>query len=300
MIRVPSDSIRWLERGIAYAQGGLDTANMLDRLGASPGVYLSLKDFPSVIIYVEGDDDKPIIERLVTWCRAHSQDPLPSVQVVRHKDGKFPATALQGIARTLSELSLTASVVGIRDLDWDYKECVKLPPLNVIDKREGGGYVLLTLPCKELESTFCNAEFIFQALGKTISQDALRLIVERESASPKLVNDLRCHAKPQIRERYQANEADHKKEQMADAEFDRWVADSEIRARLVSGKQLLGRIRDRLKRDHNAPLSSATAFNRLTALPHPWDEIAAAIFPGFAPQAPKSPAQSAANSNNVL
>jgi hypothetical protein len=253
-----------------------------------------------VQIYVEGDDDKPILERLIAWCRAHSQSALPSAQVVRHKDGKFPATALQGIARTLSELNLSARVVGIRDLDWDYKECAQLPPLNVIDKREGGGYVLLTLPCKELESTFCNAEFIFQALGQTVSLGAIRVIVEKESESPKLVDNLRCHARPQIRERYQANEADHRKEQMADSEFDRWVADSEICARMVSGKQLLGRIRERLKRDHNALLSSATAFNRLTALPHPWDEIAAAIFPGFAPQTPKSPSQSAANSNNEL
>jgi hypothetical protein len=295
IIRVPRDSLRWLERGNPRAKGGLDTAELLDRLGATPDVYISMEHFPEIIVYVEGDDDKPILERLIAWCRAHTQAILPTTQVVRHKDGKFNAVALQGISRTLSELRIAARVVGVRDLDWDYKDYPSLPPSNDTDKREGSGYVLLTLPCKELENTFCNAGFLFQALSGAIPLDVLQAIIAQEAMNPKLIGDLSHHAKPQIRDRYQAKDAPHRKEENAETEFQKWEADSNLCARLISGRQLLGRIRTRLQRDHGVRFSLNIAFDRLITLPSPWDIVAAAIFPGFTPQVIQTTGEAARN-----
>jgi hypothetical protein len=48
--RVPPESIRWLQPGNERAEGGVQTATLLDRLGAAPSVYLSKSDFPEVIL----------------------------------------------------------------------------------------------------------------------------------------------------------------------------------------------------------------------------------------------------------
>ncbi|MFN0055492.1 MAG: ATP-dependent nuclease [Planctomycetales bacterium] len=161
--RVPSESVRWIQRGIDKAEGGVDASILMDRLGALPNVYLSKSDFPEVIVYVEGDSDKPIIEDLVAWCRKRDGS-LSKVMVVRHKDGRFGAVALQAIVRTAEEMKVRTRVVGIRDLDWYYDECADLPPPASSSSRKGSGYLLLTLMCKELENLLCDPALLEGAI----------------------------------------------------------------------------------------------------------------------------------------
>jgi hypothetical protein len=245
--RVPPESIRWLQAKSERAEGGLQTATLLERLGVAPNIYLSRSDFPAVILYVEGNEDKPIIEALVEWCRKKSPTPLPNTQVVRHKDGKFNAIALQAIARTTAETGLRTRVVGIRDLDWDYSETENLPPGDESLLREGKGYVLLTLMCKELENLLCESGVLHVALEQKIPKETLAGIVHQESLSDDLLKSWSYHAQPQIRDRFPAREENHTKEKKADEEFDSWKHNDGLRTRLVSGKSLLSRIRKRLQ-----------------------------------------------------
>ena len=140
-------------------------------------------------MYVEGNDDRPIVERLIQWCRNTHRE-LPTTAVVRHKDGRFGATTLQGIARVAAEAPLATRVVGIRDLDWFYDECAELPdgpPNDQPITKEGAGYVLLTLPCKELENLLCDPELLFHALKQEVPREWLQKVIEEESRSQELI-----------------------------------------------------------------------------------------------------------------
>ncbi|HEX8203759.1 MAG TPA: AAA family ATPase, partial [Isosphaeraceae bacterium] len=97
--RAPVESLRWVERGTEAVMGGDDTATMLERLGATPDLYLPLARHPEIIVYVEGKTDKPILESLIRWCRARHEGDLPSTLVIPHKDGRYEAVALQSIVR---------------------------------------------------------------------------------------------------------------------------------------------------------------------------------------------------------
>lgn len=278
--RVPPESIRWLQPGNEHAEGGVQTATLLDRLGAAPNVYLSKTDFPQVILYVEGNQDKPIIEALLDWCMKKSAHPLPKTQVVRHKDGKFNAVALQAIARTAAEMQVRTRVVGIRDLDWDYSDCEHLPPPEESQQRAGNGYVLVTLMCKELENLLCDPDFLYDVLEHKIAKEEIREILNAESLTEELVKPWQHHAEPQIRERFDAKEVDHTKEMKGEGEFLAWKDNENLRLRLVSGKSLLARFRNRLQKDHGLRVASiARIFRGASKLPKNWTEIARAIFP---------------------
>lgn len=278
--RVPPESIRWLQPGNEHAEGGVQTATLLDRLGAAPNVYLSRSDFPEVILYVEGNQDKPIIEALVDWCSKMSAHRLPKTQVVRHKDGRFNAVALHAIARTAAEIQVRTRVVGIRDLDWDYSDCENLPPQEESQQRQGTGYTLVTLMCKELENLLCDPEFLYDGLEHKIGKDSIREILNAESQTEELLKPWQHHAEPQIRERFDAKEVVHTKEMKAEQEFVTWKDNESLRLRLVSGKSLLARFRNRLQRDHGLRFPSIPRiFRGATKLPKNWTEIARAIFP---------------------
>jgi hypothetical protein len=276
--RVQRESIRWLSRDKPVAEGGLEKSLLLDRLGASPDVYMSKSDFPKVIVYVEGDTDKPILEGLIDWCLAKDSS-LPKPLVVRHKDGKFNAVALQAIYRTADEQDLETRVVGIRDLDWDYRECDVLPPSADADIRTGTGYTLVTLMCKELENLLCDADLIVQALSTPVARDEIERMIVEESENKTLIDDLRHHAEPQIRGRFSAKEAEHTKEKKSEEEFEQWRSTPSIRRRLIDGGSLLSRIRERLYREQKARIAFPGIFSRVATLPPQWQQIAQAIFP---------------------
>lgn len=278
LARVPQDSIRWIERDSPIAEGGIETATMLDRLGASPSVYLSKSSFPEVIVYVEGDDDKPIIERLIKYCKQRSESQLPSSKVIRHKDGKFDAMALQGIVRTARELNNYPRVIGIRDLDWNYTDC-GLPPPDEMHRRQGEGYVLLTLPCKEIENLSCDVDTLFEALKRSLPRETLQRIVEEESLATGLIDEWRYHSEPQIRDRSEPKIDHHIREKRAEEEFQKWSTDWRIRSRLISGKALLGLIRVRLHKDHGIRLTPTSIFETKENLCSHWGDIATEIFP---------------------
>lgn len=141
LARVTRDSIRWLDPGSERAEGGVDIADLLDRLGVAPNIYISKSDFPDIIVYVEGKQDKPLMDALIAWCRDQHKG-LPTTLVVRHNAGRFSAVALQAISRIALEAQIKTRVVGIRDLDWDYCDCDTLPPPEEAEKHEGDGHVL--------------------------------------------------------------------------------------------------------------------------------------------------------------
>ncbi len=102
--RVPSETLRWIERDSNTAEGGEDVGRLLDRLGATPETYISRSRLPGVLIYVEGVKDRPIIESLVKWCRTKTSTPLPDTLVIPHRDGRFEGPTLQGISRFAKQL----------------------------------------------------------------------------------------------------------------------------------------------------------------------------------------------------
>jgi hypothetical protein len=283
--RTTRESRRWLQPGVTTAEGGIDNVSLLDRLGATADFYLSKTDFPEVIVYVEGNEDKPLIEALISWCTSEQErhsggaPRLPTVLVVRHKDGKFDAVALQAISRIAAELRLTTRVVGIRDLDWDYTDCDPLPPGEEMQRKEGNGYLLLTLMCKELENLLCDAALLSNALGG-IDRDVLKQIINEESLNEEIVREWRYHAEPQIRDRLPSKDADHTREEKAEKEFERWRDDPDTRIRLVAGKSLIGRVRRRLQlKGHR--ISNTHVFRNLQTLNANWLAIAKAIFPSL-------------------
>ena len=116
--RVPSECIRWVDRGNTEAQGGFEVGQMLEQMGATPDVYVSRRELPDVLVYVEGVDDRPTIEAVINWCRQRSPGGLPTTLVIPHRDGRFEGPTLQGIVRLAREIRQTVTVVGIRDIAW--------------------------------------------------------------------------------------------------------------------------------------------------------------------------------------
>ena len=280
--RIPDDCIRWLERGSPVAEGA-DRADLWDRLGASANAYLSKSDFPEVVVYIEGDDDRPIIERLIQWCRK-THGILPKTAVVRHKEGRFKASTLHGISRVASEVSISTRVVGVRDLDWYYEDCSELPdgpPKDEPDKKEGPGYVLLTLQCKELENLMCDAELLFEALESKVPKDYLYQVIEEESQNKELIREWKDQVCHQIRDRFGANIDPVAKERNANEIFSRWRDDPATRSRLVRGKKLLGLIRHRIKDKYKLQCSNNQIMDNVTNLTRHWTAIAEAIFPSI-------------------
>lgn len=273
--RVPPECLRWVERSVPTAQGGIETGRFLEHLGVSAESYIPRSELPDVLVYVEGVDDRPIIDALIKWCRTNTEYALPTALVIPHRDGRFEGPTLQGIIRFARELKRNIAVVGIRDLDWYYHE---LPPKDATTDT-GDGWTLLTLPCKELENLFCDASILFSALEASIPLDALQEIIDAESANPELIDEWRYQVRPRVRARLPQSLDPSTKERQADASFEAWTNDVELRRRLVAGKGLLRKVRHRIRQERGRSFYPNRALERLGVLTPSLESIARSIFP---------------------
>ncbi len=260
--RVPSECIRWVDRQNAEAQGGFDVGQMLEQMGVSADIYLPRMQLPDVLVYVEGVDDRPVIEAVINWCRNHSEQPLPSTLVIPHRDGRFEGSTLKGIVRLAREIRGGVRVVGIRDRDWYYDQL----PSSEAEIDTGEGWSLLTLPCKELENLFCDPAILFQAYEGAISVDELQAMIDEESNTAELLKQWCYAVRPRIRERLDKSLDASTREKRADEMFEEWKADNSIRARLVSGKGLLRRIRHRIRSEDGRQFYPSRVLGRIDDL----------------------------------
>ena len=275
--RVPSECIRWIDRGNNEAQGGFEVGQMLEQMGASPDVYVSRRELPDVLVYVEGVDDRPIIEAVINWCRQRSPGGLPTTLVIPHRDGRFEGPTLQGIVRLAHEIRHSVKIVGIRDLDWYYDELPGVTPELI----ESDGWSLLTLPCKELENLFCDGALLFSAYDQSIPAEDLRRIIDEESASNDLVEQWRYQVRHRVRDRFPSGLDASTQEKQADETFRTWENDAELRRRLVAGKGLLRQIRHRVRQEHNKQFYPSRLLEKCTVLTPTLLSIAKCIFPSF-------------------
>jgi hypothetical protein len=275
--RVPSEALRWIERDSTEAQGGEEVGRLLERLGASPDTYISRSRLPAVLIYVEGVKDRPILESLVKWCRNKTRTALPDTLVIPHRDGRFEGPTLHGISRFARQLASGILVVGIRDLDWYYQEL----PGPDIELGSGEGWSLITLPCKEMENLLCDPDFLAQAYEGKLSNEQLESLLDEESGASELVEEWQYQVRPRVRKRMPTSLDDSTRERDADAIFNGWAKDPSIRRRMVAGKSLLGRVRNRIRREHGLSFYPARAIEKAASLPSTMLAIAKQIFPGL-------------------
>jgi energy-coupling factor transporter ATP-binding protein EcfA2 len=273
--RVPPETLRWIERESQDAQSGEDIDRLLERLGATPDIYISRSALPKVLVYVEGVKDRPILEALLKWCRSKSAIPLPTTLVIPHRDGRFESPTLQGIARVVKEFSAGTIVVGVRDMDWYYYD---LPTENP-EILTGDGWSLITLPCKEMENLLCDPDFLFQAYEDKLSKEQIQQIVDEESNTSEIVDEWRYQLRTRIRDHYPNSDDPSTKDRNADEKFNLWACDPSIRHRLVAGKALLSRVRNRTRREHSLNFYPTRAFEKISSLPQPLLEIVKQIFP---------------------
>lgn len=275
IVRTSIECLRWIEPGNPETQPD-ERQILLERLGVTPDVHLTSHTLPEVIVYVEGKTDKPVIESLITWCR-QKYPILPSVTVVTHRDGRFTGTALRAISQVMKQMKGHTKIVGIRDLDWDYHEL----PNAELEESSGDGWVLLTLPCKELENLFCDPEFLFSVLEEKVPLNNILEIIDGESQNNCLVNEWGYLIKPRIRDALPRHESDSAKEKIGESRFEEWKNDSQIRRRLVAGKTLLGQVRRQLNDDFQVKFYPQRIFKHIKILTPIWANIAGYIFPGI-------------------
>jgi ABC-type transport system involved in cytochrome c biogenesis ATPase subunit len=274
--RVPAECIRWVDRDSNVARGGFEISQMLEQIGVSADVY-SRPNLPDILIYVEGVNDKPIIEAIVKWCRHRSAVGLPTTLVIPHGSGRFEASTLMGIVRVARETRQAIRVVGVRDLDFYYAEIPGTDPAF----EEGDGWSLLTLPCKELENLFCDHSFLFQAYNKSICEETLRRIIDEESGSKNLIDQWRYQVRPRVRDRLEKSLDSSTRERLAEEIFQNWQSDAVLRCRLVAGKGLLSQIRHRIRKEHKQTFYPVRILEQSDALTPSWMRIARSIFPSF-------------------
>ena len=274
VVRTPIECIRWIEQGNPEAQPD-EMRILLERLGVTPDVHLTGHNLPEVIVYVEGKTDKPMVESLISWCR-HRQPALPNITVVTHQDGRFDATALEGISNVFKEMHSRTRIVGIRDLDWYYHQLPKADP----EFKSGDGWELLTLPCKELENLFCDPDLLFIALLERVPRSSISSVINDESRNDNLVNEWGYQVKHRIRDALSSHYDSSTRDRMADELFDNWRDNPEIRRRLVAGKELLRRVRLRLRDEFQVTIYPQRIFEHVSMLTPIWSAIATSIFPG--------------------
>jgi predicted ATPase len=272
--RVPAECLRWVDRNTSMAQGGFETGRIMEHLGVSADAYIPRANPPDILVYVEGVDDRPIIEALIKWCRSRTANVLPTTLVIPHRDGRFEGPTLQGIARFASEMKKGVRVVGIRDLDWYYSELPAIAPTT----DSGKGWVLLTVPCKEMENLFCDSEVLQCVFDPAIPKERLQQIIDEESLNNELVSEWQYQVRPRIRGRLPNDLAPPTKEQRADDTFREWSNDAELRRRLVAGKALLRRIRHRIRQEDGQSFYPTRLFEQLNVLPPSFRCIADCIF----------------------
>ena len=275
IVRTPVECLRWIEPGSPNAQPD-EMRILLERLGVTPDVHLTGHTFPEVIVYVEGKTDKPVMESLIAWCRQKHPE-LPSVIVVTHQNGRFNSPALQAIDRVIKEMNGHTRIVGIRDLDWYYHELPSADP----KVETGDGWMLLTLPCKELENLFCDPELLFSAFAEQVPIGIISRIIDDESQKEALVKEWGNQVKPSIRQKLPTNFDPSTKEEHANNRFTEWKNDPQIRRRLVAGKELLQRVRGRLKDEFQVNRYPQRMFEHVQILTPVWTDIAGSIFPGI-------------------
>jgi energy-coupling factor transporter ATP-binding protein EcfA2 len=273
IIRTPSECIRWIEQTKTSEQPD-ELDFYLERLGVTPDIYTGARMSPDVIVYVEGRTDKPILESLIRWCRQKYEN-VPKALIVPHRDGRFDAEALQAIAQVEKRVGRNTRIIGIRDLDWYYSDLPDSKP----QIREGNGWKLLTLPCKEIENLFCCPDFLFLALGGKISKKIIDQIIDEESQSEALVREWENQVKHRIRNTLPNFNDASTKEGLANETFAQWSIDSSIRRRLVAGKDLLRSIRTRLKVEYQVNKYPQQMFDDIEELTPDWFFIANSIFP---------------------
>ncbi len=273
--RVPSECIRWIERGATTAKSGEEIGHMLEQLGATPDIYIQQAEIPDVLVYVEGVKDRPIIECLIKRCRSKSETALPTTLVIPHKDGRFEEPTLTGIARFLKRIVGGRRIVGIRDLDWYYNVLpVDEPEVSADDE-----WHLITLPCKEMENLLCDPDFLFDAYEGKVARDAIQAIINEESLSQELIDEWRYQVRPRVRDRLPQSLDPSTREREADKLFQSWSENPDIRRRLVAGKSLLGRIRSRVHREHSLSFYPRHILNTTPNLPNGLQAITSLIFP---------------------
>ena len=277
--RVPAECLRWIDRRSETANGGYELSRIMESLGVTAEMYIPRSSLPDVMVYVEGVDDSPIIESLISWCRKHAKAQLPTTLVVPHRDGRFPGPTLQGIVRFTRGLRNGISVVGVRDLDWYYCE---LPAADALIE-SGDGWKLVTLPCKELENLFCESWVLFRAYDEAIPEAELRRIVDEESQSQELLDEWCYQVRPRLRDRLPNSMDPSTRERTAETTFTDWKGDANLRRRLVSGKSLLRKVRHRIRQEYRKSFFPTRVFEQLNALTPPLETVARNIFPGFDP-----------------
>jgi predicted ATPase len=275
--RVPSECIRWVDRGSTVAQGGFEVGQMLEQMGASPDVYVSRRELPDVLIYVEGVDDRPIIEAIIKWCRQRSPGGLPTTLVIPHRDGRFEGPTLQGIVRLAREIRQSVKVVGVRDLDWYYDERPGITP----ELTEGDGWSMLTLPCKELENLFCDVSLLFRAYDRSIPTEDLQRIIDEESGSTDLIEQWRYQVRHRVRDRLPKSLDASTREKQAEETFRNWESDPDLRRKLIAGKGLLSQIRRRIRQEYNKQFYPSRMLEKCDSLTPSLLSIARSIFPSF-------------------
>jgi hypothetical protein len=273
--RVPAECLRWVDRNTSTAQGGFETGRIMEHLGVSADAFIPRANLPDILVYVEGVDDRPIIEALIRWCRSQSANVLPTTMVIPHRDGRFEGPTLQGIARVASEMKKGVRVVGIRDLDWYYSDLPATAPAT----HSGKGWELLTVPCKEMENLFCDSAVLHCVFENSIPMKRLQQIIDEESSNEELVDEWRYQVLHRLRGRLPNALDDSTKEKSADATFRAWTEDTDLRRRLVAGKSLLRRIRHRIRQEDGRSFYPIRVFEQLNDLPPSLRCIADCIFP---------------------
>jgi AAA domain, putative AbiEii toxin, Type IV TA system len=273
--RVPAECLRWIEKGNSTANSGYDIGRILEHLGVSADMYIPRSELPDVLVYVEGVEDRPIIEALIKWCRKHAVGTLPTTLVIPHRDGRFDGPTLQGIVRFTRAINQKTAVVGVRDLDWYYSELPASEPTT----ETGDGWTLINVPCKEMENLFCEVPILFRAYDEAISHDDLKMIVDEESANAELVDDWCYQVRPRVRGRMSKSLDESTKERQAEEIFLKWRSDPDLRRRLVAGKGLLRKVRHRIRTERMKSFHPIRVFEKIAELTTPLQSIAKSIFP---------------------
>jgi len=273
--RVPNECLRWVERGASTAHGGEEVGNILQRLGATPDIYIPWAKLPDVLVYVEGVKDRPIIDGLIRWCRRQAQTSLPTTLVISHRDGRFEEPTLRGIARFVKAGGGGTRVVGVRDRDWYYGTLPSLTP----EQTSGEGWSLITLPCKEMENLLCHPDFLFEAYEGKLDKNLLLSIIDEESKAPELLEEWQYQVLHRIRGSLPREQDQSTRERIANTTFKTWSDDPAIRRRLVAGKELLARVKIRVRHERSLSFYPSQVFDRLSALPPELQAIANQIFP---------------------
>ena len=275
--RVPSECIRWVDRRVDKAEGGYELVQIMEHLGVSAELYVPKATFPEVLVYVEGVNDKPLVEAIIKWCRMHSAVPLPTTIVVPHRDGRFAGPTLQGIVRFAREIRQGIAVIGVRDLDWYYDEL----PGNEPTLESGDGWTMITMPCKEMENLFCDVSLLFEAYNGAVPQSDLEQIINAESQGADLLEEWRYQVRPRVRDRLPNSLDPSSREREADGIFSQWEANPDLRRRLVAGKALLRKIRHRIRQEHRRSFFEKRVIDNLSTLTDFQQSIAQCIFPAY-------------------